>query len=353
MPENVIPQQFDDEIAQMEAKVEAQQAAIAVAEAPLSEEVVIGPLPDAPKEEHTEPAPITEAPVVDAPVAPPPTVEHLPDAGIPSQGPTAPSDIEQKYRTLQGKYDAEMPRLQADVRARDDALRAKDAEIESLKQSVSATQAVQVEDIHKLSDEEFQAKLALSDNEMDLGRDVLTTQYLFALRAAKESEDRVFENHVKPLLQTEAARREEAFLTNLGQQVPDYQAINANPQFSQWLTGARQQVLDVAVDSQDTATVVDLLNDFKAKHMPGETPAKTSLESQVMPPSGATVAQQHSPQPKDNYTEAQYDADNRALIKGEVKAHNVAEVEQRISTYDQRIALGEVRPPPSLGLELT
>ena len=186
---------------------------------------------------------------------------------------------EQRYRSLTGKYNAEVPRLAAANRELTAKLQSIEQEIESLR---TAKQTPRESLVKKEEVEEFGEPL------VDLIR-----------RAAREEmsdKDSVIESLKAKLDRFEASNVrtiEVDFYERLASSVPDWEEMNKDRGFLDWLaeydelTGKqRQDSLDDAVSMKDASRAARFFNKWKDMSQKKAATATRSLESQVVPATG-------------------------------------------------------------------
>jgi len=186
---------------------------------------------------------------------------------------------EQRYRSLTGKYNAEVPRLAAANRELTAKLQSIEQEIESLR---AAKQTPRESLVKKEEVEEFGEPL------VDLIR-----------RAAREEmseKDSVIDSLKAKLDRFEASNVrtiEVDFYERLASSVPDWEEMNKDRGFLDWLaeydelTGKqRQDSLDDAVGMKDASRAARFFNKWKDMSQKKAATATRSLESQVVPATG-------------------------------------------------------------------
>lgn len=269
-----------------------------------------------PAEGETPPAPTAEAPPVESPPPTPPAAEAPP----PPAPPASPDPYEQKYKVLQGKYNAEVPRLQNQLR---EAMN----RIENLTAQVTATQGMMANlgrqgAAAPAADTAPPTRLVKEDEIRDFGPDL----YDFIKRTAQEVVAPEVEARIKPMAQQveqvrsttdtvarHAAKTEqERLLETLDDEVPEWKALNEDEKFLDWLDqvdpysgNRRGQLLQEAYRRHDSTRVVAFFKGFlnenavvtqpaaAAQAPPTEARSQRSLEDFVAPgtpKAGATGA---------------------------------------------------------------
>jgi len=192
--------------------------------------------------------------------------------------------FEQKYRTLQGMYNAEVPRLHAEKRELTNRVQQLEQLIASMNAKPAQSQApaqklITEQDIEDYGDsidvmrKVFREEMASKDTEIN------------ELRGLMRQMQSSVVPQVHQLSQNYAVSNEQRFWADLQVAVPDWQDINGSREFQTWLleidplTGIpRQTYLD---DAQRNLDVRRVTNFFAAwKGMTGGPDARTNREAQ-------------------------------------------------------------------------
>ena len=267
----------------------------------IQQELAQGQAPDPGETPEPEPAPQPEPAVAAAPVAVPPT---------------EPVEVwEQRYKSLKGRYDAEVPRLHQAVKERDVQLTVIQRDLEQLKarpvERPKADPLVTAQD-----DEKFGSDL------IELMRRVVreglapVMQRFEAVENAVKATVPQIQREVKQTAEEVAQSRNDRFWSELSTAVPDYEEVNVSPAWLAWLeeydpiAGAkRQTALDVASNALDYQRVIAMFKLFKAQSAapaaPQQRPRQNAeLARQVAPAKSAKSAV--PPQGERTFTGAQY-----------------------------------------------
>lgn len=250
---------------------------------------------------YGQPAPEgnTEAP------APEPQPEVVPEVVVEQVAqpePVAQDGDEDSYRrrfdVLRGKYDAEVPRLHAQLRDATGQLQQAFAEIQSLRSAVEQRQ---------------QTEQADSDSDAEtFGEDLTAAIDRRAERKASELVGKQTQQLMQYIKQLESrlgdvnqqveVNAQDSFLTQLGKLVPDYEAVNGDQGFLNWLGEAdpvygvpRQAALDAASDRMDAERVANVFLAYKqltSKQVQTQQRGQTrqELERQVTPTTPSSSA---------------------------------------------------------------
>lgn len=198
---------------------------------------------------------------------------------------------EQKYKTLKGMYDAEVPRLHAD-------LRELKGQVDSLRK---ASETKPVEPAKPAAP----TKLVTDADVEAFGQDLIEVQRKVAREVASEFRGELdamrAENEKlrEQLTSTGTQVSEASFEQRLYRMVPDFEAVNADPKWIAWLNevdpllrAPRSSVAQQAFNGGDAEGVAHYVAMFKQSIAPVEQKAdKTEeLERQLQPNRGATSA---------------------------------------------------------------
>jgi hypothetical protein len=225
--------------------------------------------------------------------APLPATEHKTgDENLPEE------NVTQKYKTLQGMYNAEVPRLHQQNKEMTQRVQQMEQLLASLsaQQQAPAQHSVQVEQL--VSDKDVEEYGESLDVMRKVSREELTP---VAQRLAQiENMLRAMQNNVVPQVQAVAQRQqlnaEQQFWSDLSFVVPNWKEVNDNQDFQTWLLQAdpltgitRQTYLDDAQRSLDSRRVANFFGTWLEST--GQAPVAQStgnassseLEKQVNP----------------------------------------------------------------------
>ena len=261
-------------------QVEAQLKALEELEKQLTQGTDPKPADPAPADPPADPKP------ADPPADPKPA-DPEPKPVDPKPAPVDPEVPEetwqQKYRTLKGMYDAEVPRLHSDVRELK-------AQVESLRKAAE-TKPVEVKPA--------QAEKLVTDADVEaFGPDLIEVQRKVAREVTAEfrSElDAIKAENQKlkdQLMATGTQVSEATFEQRLHRLVPDFQEVNVNPKWIAWLDevdpllrAPRKSVAQDAFNRGDAEAVAHYIGMFKQTITPVKPAADVTeeLERQVQP----------------------------------------------------------------------
>jgi hypothetical protein len=265
-----LPRQVEAQLRELEAL--EKQLAEGQNPAPADPEPTPAEPPQDPQPQPAEPKPVEPTPTPTEPVV-------------------AEEKWEQKYKTLKGMYDAEVPRLHAD-------LRELKAQVDSLRK---ASETKPVEPAKPAAP----TKLVTDADVEAFGQDLIEVQRKVAREVASEFRGELdamrAENEKlrEQLTSTGTQVSEASFEQRLYRMVPDFEAVNADPKWIAWLNevdpllrAPRSSVAQQAFNRGDAEGVAHYVSMFKQTIAPVEQKAdKTEeLERQLQPNRGATSA---------------------------------------------------------------
>lgn len=237
------------------------------------------------------PTPITETPPEAAePEGASPEAEPVVETEVPT--PEAPKPDEeawqQRYKVLKGKYDAEIPRMQSEVAELRSQLNAALASIDTLK-----TPPVPEQPQHLVTDKDVEAFGSDLIDVIDRkAREVARAE--FAPKVAQlEAENAKLKGELTGVSERQTDSARSVYFANLARVVPDWEALNVDQQFLDWLAEvdplsglAKQEYLNRAYAAMDVERTATLFNTFKQSTAPAVQPVtrpSKQLQSQVAP----------------------------------------------------------------------
>jgi hypothetical protein len=315
-----LPRQVEAQLRELEAL--EKQLAEGQNPAPADPEPTPAEPPQDPQPQPAEPKPVEPTPTPTEPVV-------------------AEEKWEQKYKTLKGMYDAEVPRLHADLRdlkAQVDSLRkASETKPAEPAKPAAPTKLVTDADVEAFGSDliEVQRKVA---------REV-AAEFRGELDAMRAENEKLREQ----LTSTGTQVSEASFEQRLYRMVPDFEAVNADPKWIAWLNevdpllrAPRSSVAQQAFNRGDAEGVAHYVAMFKQTIAPVEQKAdKTEeLERQLQPNRGATSAPPTSQKGK-VYTNADIEKMFRKATdlgtKGQVDAAKKLEAEIDAAYMEGRV----------------
>lgn len=264
----------------------------------------------------------------------------------PTPAPSQEDTWERRYKTLQGLFNAEVPKLQQQNKELSAKLHEAIERMDKLSQQQSKPAEPQTPQLDPKDVENFGSDLV----EMVQRQ---TQQVLGSVAAKLDGVVTSFEKRLvaveqalKGTTQTVAVTAEEVFFNKLTQVVPDWEQINANEDFLAWLADVdpvygqpRQTALTTAQQKLDVARVAAVFNAFKAT-LPKPNQAQNSLAKQVSPKTAASAPP--APTEKPVITQAQIQAFYKDVATGKYRGRE-AEAANLEALINEAIADGRVR----------
>lgn len=246
-----------------------------------------------------------------------------PESTAPTNTPPTEGDEkwESRYKTLNGKYNAEVPRLHAALKERDSKLNSLTDEVEALKAKVEAQNReplVKPEEVNEYGE-------PLVDLIRRAAREEVST---------KDAEIKELSRKLDRMSTQTVETQEVSFYDKLNAAVSDWMTINNEPEFHAWLgeidelTGVqRQAILSEAEEKRDADRVARFFNAYKRVQETKAANARVSLESQTVPVTSRVDA---PPQGKKLWTRAEI-ADHYAKDRrGEYTEEQAMAIENEI-----------------------
>jgi hypothetical protein len=270
----------------------------------LAAQVKLGGQPPASDPAATPPGQPSAAPAAPAAAA-------QPTPPVPGQpGIASPEDSwEKKFRVLQGKYNAEVPRLSQQIReltSQNQNLQSQLTTTQALLTSLGRQQASAPAGTPVPAPAAAGKKLVKDEEVKNFGADL----YDFIQRAAREvmpaaapaasspqvaQEVQQVRQQVEQLSTEAAQTKQQKMVTMLNEQVPSWEQVNADPEFLAWLNQTdpysgtqRLELFDQAAGRFDGPRVVAFFKGFQNEHAavtppPSQTPAPAAAAA---PPAG-------------------------------------------------------------------
>lgn len=291
------------------------------------------------------PEPAAQPPDAEPEQAAVPTQPPTEAAETPPSTPTPPDDVwERKYKTLQGLFNAEVPKLQRQNQELTGQLHDAIARVDKLVEGKK--EAPQQPSVDPRDAETFGSDLVeMVQRQMQsvLGS---TAQKLDGVVAAFEARLGQVEQALKGTTQTVAVTAEEMFFNKLAQTVPDWEQVNANEAFLAWLSEVdpvygqpRQAALSAAQQAMDVQRVIAVFNAFKAT-LP-KPPAPSAALAKQVSPKGAPTAPP-TPTDKPVISELEITQFYKEMATGKYRGRE-AEANQVEQIINEAIAEGRVR----------
>ena len=254
-----------------------------------------------------------------------------------------------RFKTLQGKYNAEVPRLSTDLKTLKSQLDTALAKLDSFsapKREVAQTKLVTDKDVEVFGSD-------LIDVIDRKAREVAQTAFDSQVESLK-TENQSLREQLGGVTDRQASSDQRGYFSDLAQAVPDWEAVNVDDGFLEWLAEVdtlsgqpRQEYLNRAFQSLDTTRTVALFNAYKqltGTPVPAADPAvdpKSKLQRQVAP--GTSKASAAAPSSGTKvWTMAEVDQFYKSITQGNYRDNEPERV--RIEAeIDQAVAEGRLR----------
>lgn len=215
---------------------------------------------------------------------------ETPPVAAPAPAPVPPEeDFKHKYKTIQGMYNSHVPKLQAQVKELS-------AQLEQMKVSLEKPAAPQKPAVDPKDAETFGADL------VDMVLRVTESRFS-PLAATIDKRLSELESKVTGAAQVSSQTADQVFFATLARIAPDWELINADSRFLDWLEETdpvygepRQMALDRARQLLDAQRAANVFLAWKALVAPPPAPPvlapppRPSLEAQVAPRAVASQA---------------------------------------------------------------
>ena len=232
---------------------------------------------------------------------------------------------ENKYHTLKGMYDAEVPRLHSQVRELN-------SQVQQLIADAAAAKAqVPQEPINTSSLITEQDKEAFGPDLIDLIERATESKVSTFRQRESElvKEIKELRGKLGDVSERQVVSDKDRFLMGLGQRVPDWESLNTDQGFLTWLSEIdpvygipKQAALTNAYESLDVARVASIFEAYKRLVTPAQ-PGKQKnqeLQRQVAP----TRSRASSPDPADSNSQRIFSQQDIAQFYEDVRRGNVS-----------------------------
>jgi len=241
---------------------------------------------------------------------PQPTVESqdppTPQPTVDSPPPPQEESWEHRFKVLQGKYNAEVPRFAHENKDLKGRLQSLEDQLEEMKNAKPPELLVKPEEIEQYGE-------GLIDVARRVAREELASKDAMIAKLKSEIDSvKSVQSHVV----------QDSFFRSLTEMVPDWEALNADTNFLNWLDGVddltgetRQALLGRAEQSRDPVRAAKFFNTYKKMSQTWAAKSAASLEQQIVP---STNQAPSTPQAKKIWTRAEitifYDRVRRGTI---------------------------------------
>ncbi|NQW93626.1 MAG: hypothetical protein HQ446_06270 [Polaromonas sp.] len=244
------------------------------------------------------------------------TQAPAPKTGSPPPAPA--DDWEHRFKVLQGKYSAEVPRFAAENKDLKSRLETLEHELEQMKAKPTES-LVKQEEI-----DEYGPGL------VDLARRIAREE-----QAQKDTEITTLKRQIAQLSEDSTKTAKNDFFKSLNAIVSDWEQINEDPGFIKWLeevddlTGeTKQNLLSRAEVGRDAARVGKFFTSYKKATSSWAASSAQSLESQVVP---STNKSPDTPPSKKVWTRAEITGFYGRMRRGDVSDKDAIAIEADIT----------------------
>lgn len=285
-----------------------------------------------------------------ATITPPPPAEDPPAAPPPEPPPAQVVDWEQKFKSLQGMFNTQVPALQADVKDLKEKL-------ELATKSPPEPKPAPAAPVSTVTDADLEA---FGPDLVDLIKRIVAQEKAPLLSEIERLQGQVpgLAEDVKTVKEVQTLDARDAYFAKVGEKVTDWEAINVDPAFTDWLDGADalsgqtyKALLGEAFNTFDHTRTAAVFNAFKATRTPAPAPAPTpaptpapkpDLEAEISPGSSRSVS---TPTPDDGqkiWTSAEVHDFYTARTRGDYRGRD-ADAAKIDADIDKALVEGRVR----------
>lgn len=298
-----------------------------------------------PVETPAEAQPPTES-VVAQPAANEPTAQETAPVSPPPPPAQPEVDWAHKFKTLQGLFNAEVPKLQQQNKELNARLQEAIERMEKLANKPQAPENQQQPTLNPKDVEDFGQDLVEMVQRQTRATLGAVAQKMDAVVADFEKRLVQLEQSLKGTSQTVAVTAEEMFFTKLAALVPDWEQVNQDERFLAWLAETdpvygqpRQAALNAAQQAFNVERVANVFKAFKST-LP-QAPKTDPLAKQVSPKGSAASAPQ-APTEKPIITQQQVSAFYHDVATGKYRGRE-AEVARLEQMVNEAMAEGRIR----------
>ena len=214
---------------------------------------------------------------------------------VPAPPPVQQDPWEQKYKTLQGLFNKEVPALQHQVRELVQRDQQTATQLEALRVAQQAPAETKQPEVDPRDVESFGSDLVDMVQRVAQKQLAMFAQRLDAMEATADRRLKQVEQEVQGTSQSVAITAEQTFFDTLVKLVPNWETLNASDAFLAWLGsedpvyGApRQSGLDAAQRSLNADRAAAVFKAFESTQAPAPAPKTNPLDKQVSPRAVAT-----------------------------------------------------------------
>lgn len=254
---------------------------------------------------------------------------------------------EHKFRTLQGIFHAEVPKLQQQNKELQSRLQDAIERMEKLAQQPRPQETAQPPAANSKDVESFGQDLVEMVQRQAQGAFSVIAKHMDATVSSLEKRIANLESALKGTAQTVSTTAEEVFFSKLAALVPDWEQVNTDTRFLAWLGEVdpvygqpRQAALSAAHSAMDVSRVVSVFKAFKDT-LPKQTPPKADPLAKQVSPKGSASA---PPVPVDKPTITQQQVRNfyHEVATGKYRGRD-AEMQRAEQMINEALAEGRIQ----------
>jgi len=259
-------------------------------------------------------------------------MEQMPQPPVESQDPPTPQPTidsppppqeeswEHRFKVLQGKYNAEVPRFAHENKDLKGRLQSLEDQLEEMKNAKPPELLVKPEEIEQYGE-------GLIDVARRVAREELASKDAMIAKLKSEIDSvKSVQSHVV----------QDSFFRSLTEMVPDWEALNADTNFLNWLDGVddltgetRQSLLGKAEQQRDPVRAAKFFNTFKKTSQSWAAQSAASMEQQIVPPTNQAPS---TPQSKKIWTRAEITIFYDRVRRGSISDADAVAIEADIAS---------------------
>lgn len=242
--------------------------------------------------------------------------------------------MEHKYNVLKGKEYSEVPRLQAENKELKNKIDQLEKSIDEVKkdkeQRQSAAKSAEMDEVFESLTQE------LGENAVNSIKRILTTDHSASQIEALKKQLADNEGKIVRLEQETTKVQKNSFVEKLKALVPDWETINSDPSWLNWLDGrvpgsrmTYQDALNDASQNGDVGVVAEVFNTFKTTKTPKPKNSKAGIED-LLEPGQARSQTPEGGNEKKVYTTREIDRIYKQISRGVYSDKKARELEADI-----------------------
>lgn len=227
---------------------------------------------------------------------------------------------EHRFKVLQGKYNAEVPRFAHENKDLKSRLQILEDQLEEMKNAKPPEALVKPEEIEQYGEGLIDVARRVAREEL-ASKDALIAKLKAEIDSVKSVQSHVVQDN---------------FFRLLTEMVPDWEALNADANFLSWLdeiddlTGeTRQSLLGRAEQARDPVRAAKFFNTYKKMSQTWAAKSTASLEQQIVPPTNQSPS---TPQAKKIWTRAEISNFYDRLRRGTISDADAVAIEADIAS---------------------